>query len=281
MKKILLAINGSQINQVTIDFACYIATLTKSKLTALFLRDNLFELIPPREVKGSYQKRRHDGVIEIDTVHPDADKEVRYFIDACERRGITADVLVRGEANGDHGSPVDEAVNESRFTDLLILDAETSFGKKTETLPTHFVKEVASRSECPVLIAPGKFDGIDEIIFCYDGGGSSVFAMKQFTYLFPQWAKAKLIILEIDDKKNSVTQKEKISNWLQAHYEDFDFQKLNGDASEGLLSYFLMKERRLIVMGAYGRSHISNFFRKSSANLLIRVVDLPLFISHQ
>ena len=48
MEKIVLAINGSRINTATIDFACYIASLTKSKLTALFLKDNLFELIPPR-----------------------------------------------------------------------------------------------------------------------------------------------------------------------------------------------------------------------------------------
>jgi hypothetical protein len=33
-------------------------------------------------------------------------------------------------------------------------------------------------------------------------------------------------------------------------------------------------------MGAYGRSMLSNFFKKSNADVLMRVVDLPLFVTH-
>jgi hypothetical protein len=33
-------------------------------------------------------------------------------------------------------------------------------------------------------------------------------------------------------------------------------------------------------MGAYGRSIVSAFFRKSSAEPLFRKIDLPIFITH-
>ena len=281
MEKILVAVNSRQINTVTIDFACYLANLTKSKLTTLFLKDKPFELIPSRELKSSYNEAGQAAMSEHGAVDLDTDKEVRFFIDACKRRGVTAEILLRGKAYGNEGSPVDETVNESRFADLLIIDAETSFGNKTESLPGHFVQEVATRSECPVVIATTKFDGIEELIFCYDGGRSAVFAIKQFTYLFPQLSKKRIVILEVDRNENTIKQKEKISNWLQQHYVQIDFQELIGDAREEMLKYFLMKEKQFVIMGAYGRSHISNLFKRSSANLLMRVVDLPLFISHQ
>ena len=33
-------------------------------------------------------------------------------------------------------------------------------------------------------------------------------------------------------------------------------------------------------MGAYGRSMISNLFKKSTADTMIQMTDLPLFITH-
>jgi nucleotide-binding universal stress UspA family protein len=47
-----------------------------------------------------------------------------------------------------------------------------------------------------------------------------------------------------------------------------------------LVNYFLMKKNKLIVMGAYGRSMLSSFFKRSSADALIRILDLPIFITH-
>lgn len=37
----------------------------------------------------------------------------------------------------------------------------------------------------------------------------------------------------------------------------------------------------MVVMGAYGRTKLSNFFRRSTAELLIEINDFPLFIAHQ
>ena len=40
MKKILVAIHAKQINANVFDFACYIAKLTHSKLTGVFLENH-------------------------------------------------------------------------------------------------------------------------------------------------------------------------------------------------------------------------------------------------
>src|SRR6516165_10684004 len=39
MEKIVLVLDGSRLDMVTVDFACYIARLTHSRLTALFIEN--------------------------------------------------------------------------------------------------------------------------------------------------------------------------------------------------------------------------------------------------
>ena len=67
---------------------------------------------------------------------------------------------------------------------------------------------------------------------------------------------------------------------LRAHYKASTYHALKGEVNDELFDYFFMHENKMIVMGAYGRNMLSNFFKRSSADLLMRMVDLPLFIAH-
>ena len=281
MEKILLAINSHQINTNTVNFACYIAKITKSKLTALLLKDREAELISADSLNKSFYKKVMDmpapdkRYIEIDV-----DQEVRFLLKTCEKNGVQADVIIKRESYEHKNSPADETIEASRFEDLLIIDPRTSFNTEIETLPTSFVKTILSASECPVLIAPDSFEPINDIVFCNDGCRSSFFAMRQFTYLFPQLCDKNVIVLEVGEGYNLKNQ-EKINTWLQGHYTKIEFQKLAGVAADELFKYFLGKKNSFVVMDGYGRTAISNFFRKSSAGQAVRTVNLPLFISYQ
>jgi nucleotide-binding universal stress UspA family protein len=67
---------------------------------------------------------------------------------------------------------------------------------------------------------------------------------------------------------------------LRAHYSSVRSQALKGDPRNELVTYFFMQSKKIVVLGAYGRSMLSNFFKKSNADRLLRTVDLPLFITH-
>ena len=280
MKKIVLAVNSHQVNKNVVDFACYIAKGANSKLTALFLKDNDFELIPSQDIKKSYYKEVADVSASEKPVRMDVDHAVHLFVDCCKTNNVPFDIQLNAKAQKNGGSPISEVIIESRFADLLILDPETSFQKKPEAVPTHFIKDVVADAECPVIVAPVLFENIDEIVFCYDGGQSSVFAMKQFSYLFPEFSGKKIVILEVGDFKHKLIHKEKLAGWMVDHYSQFDFEILEGQAGDELFKHFLLKKYLLVVMGAYGRNMLSNLFKKSSADLIMRTADFPLFISH-
>jgi len=118
-------------------------------------------------------------------------------------------------------------------------------------------------------------------VFAYDGTKSSVFAMKQFTYLFPELHDRKVLVLEVcEEDEHVVTAKEKLSAWLQNYYSNITYLVLYGKPKDELFGFLLEKEKMFVVMGAFGRSMLSTLFSRSNAELLLKVVNLPFFISH-
>ncbi len=278
MEKILLAIDAINPDKNSLEFACYLAHLTKSKLTGVFLENLLSEERPVlKQVQGMASM---DWVVDQKSDEYNAkleliEKNISLFKDACIDRGVNYSL------HRDRGLPARELTGESRFADLVVVDAQTSFNKRYEGSPTEFVKDILKNAECPVIIAPGSFKLIDEIIFTYNGSPSSVFAIKQFTYLFPQLNNKKITILQVNDAGEwKDPDKYKFKEWLKEHYTDLHFEELKGDTDARLFDCLLNRENVFFVMGAYGRNSLSQFFKRSHADLLIKTVTQPIFIAH-
>jgi hypothetical protein len=278
MQNILLAIDVLSPDEKTLNFACYLAKTTNSKLTGVFL-ENLIYADKPL-LKSLHGLPYVETILSTDLPENEAKRKglnraIINFDEACERNGLRHYIHV------DRGIPAEELIEESRFADILIVDAETSFSKKTGDIPTKFVKDILTESECPVIISPESLDGIDEIIFAYDGSASCVFAIKQFTYLFPQFADRMIRVVEVKKDTSNISEKHKLKGWLQSHYNSIDLVVLYGEPRAELFAYLLNKENMFVVMGAYGRGWLYTLFRKSNAELVVKGIDLPVFVAHE
>jgi nucleotide-binding universal stress UspA family protein len=278
MEKILLVINAHKPDVQAIRFACGIAKDAGSKLTGVFVENVYFEYIPSSlepvyEVHSSinFLKSKEERDVITDT-----SLCMRIFREQCEKNKVINEVYQ------DKGEPIQEIIFESRFSDLLIIDPAISFQDKNESLPSHFTKEILLHAECPVLLTPGEFDEVKEIVCCYDGTASAVFAIKQFIYLFPYYNNRKVTILEVDhkDAEEFNESRRKLIDLLRCHFSSVHTKDLKGNPEEELFKYFFNQTGKIIVMGAYGRGTFSNLFKKSTAEILIRMVDLPIFITH-
>lgn len=273
MERILLVQNATHPNNASLHFACKIAAMTSSRLTGLFIENLYYTYIPA----GTIDNPAYFAVEDTATVEKaDIEQTIRIFNDTCARYAINADTST------DKGMPAEEVILESRFADLVIIDPAINFYNREEAIPSDFLKAILTNAECPVMLAPEEYDHLDEIIFCYDGSASSVFAIKQFTYLFPRLSGKKAMLLEVKHAAGlefSETDS-KMMEWLRLHYSHVYYNALKGDVEDELFAFLFLKKNMFVVMGAYGRSMFSKFFHKSHADLLIRAVDLPLFITH-
>ena len=278
MEKILLVINAHKPNVKAISFACGIARDAGSRLTGVFVENVYFEYIPS-SLQAIYDEHTVNGfgnaLKEPDLVL-DTDLSIRIFKEQCEKGNVIYEIYE------DKGEPIQEIIFESRFSDLLIIDPAINFQDREEDVPSHFTKEILLHAECPVLLTPDEFDEVEEIVCCYDGTASSVYAIKQFIYLFPFYSHRKITILEVDHKNAEEfnESRRKLMYLLRCHFCSVLTKDLKGNAEEELFKYFFKQTGKIIVMGAYGRGSLSNLFRTSTAEMLIRMVDLPLFITH-
>ncbi|OQP66381.1 hypothetical protein A3860_12845 [Niastella vici] len=278
MKKILLAINADHVDTEIIHFACNIATQTHSALTGFFIT-------PYREeeqvINMAFGMPYVENLVVKELPGMAAIKEklelhISQFERTCAVKGVRCNVVCSNTQFA-----AQSIIEESRFADLLIMQANMTFEDKLEEAPTGFVKEVLAEAECPVLVAPLNLEDINEIVFAYDGSRAAVFAIKQFTYLFPELADKKAIVLQVNkDDTLPVTEKEKLGKWLRMHYSSIGFQVLQGKPTDELFGYLLGKKNTIVVMGAYGRNWLSELFKPATAGLLLKAINLPFFITH-
>ena len=278
MERILLAIDAINPDKGALEFACYLGKLTKSKITGVFL-ENIVDRDQPAS-GTSHEKTDPDFhpesqpvgyVTKIDLI----EKNILLFKERCVKEEAMHNV------HRDRGMPAGEVIAESRFADVLVVDSETSFKKHYEGSPTEFVKTVLKKAECPVIIAPESFEEVDEIVFAYNNTPSSVFALKLFTYLFPQFHDKKITILQANETGYwQDPDKYHFTEWLKEHYIHSGFEAVKGDADTVLLDCLLKRKNIFLVMGAYGRNTVSTLFKHSSADLLIRTITAPIFIAH-
>ena len=56
---------------------------------------------------------------------------------------------------------------------------------------------------------------------------------------------------------------------------------LKGDASDELFGFLIDRKNAIVVLGAYGRGILSRFLKPSHASLVLRTINLPIFIAHR
>ena len=67
---------------------------------------------------------------------------------------------------------------------------------------------------------------------------------------------------------------------MKERFTKLNFQAFKGDADSKLFNYLFIRENAFLVMGAYGRSTLSMFFKRSHADMLIKTKLQPIFITH-
>lgn len=279
MENILLIMDGTKPDNCTVDFACYIAGITHSGITVLLGADIRESEVPVQKELFAlpYVETIVAGDIpENKIIRKSMEDNEKLICEACMNRNVNYGVRRNFKISAS------EVIRESRFADLIIINPETSMSGKNEGSPTRFVKEILATAECPVIISPYSFDGISEIVFPYDGGEDAVFAIKQFTHLFPALNSQSVNLIHIDQNgDHPLRETDKLTKLLTSHYSNVKFTHLTGDPGNELFNFLLGKKEKFVVMGAFGRSPVSNIFRRSTAALSLQTINLPFFIAHK
>jgi nucleotide-binding universal stress UspA family protein len=273
MKKIILAFDGANFSEGAFNFALRINEMSPILLTGVFLPQIDYSAL------WGYSAAAVAGTViplveeeEAETVV----QNIERFKSLCQLNNIEYRV---------HKDFTDFALPglklETRFSDLLVLGSESFYEYLGVNEPNAYLKDAIHNAECPVLVVPEQFDFPENNILAYDGSESSVYAIKQFAYLFPEFTGNKTVLLYagVDDNEGTFPEEHNIEELCSRHFTDLTLFKLGVDPKKYFAVWSSERKGSIVVCGSFGRSSVSMLFKKSFVSAVIRDHKLPVFIA--
>jgi nucleotide-binding universal stress UspA family protein len=272
MRKILIAFDGTQYSEGAMEFAKRLNDNERIILTGLFLPQ--VSLGSLWSYADSMTATSFIPFIESDTSEI-IEKNIKTFEDFCSKYSIRHSAT---KALYDLALP--ELHKETRFSDLVIVGSET-FYNNIGSEHSEYLKEALHTAECPVIVVPEKYKFPESNILAYDGTESSVFAIKQFMYLFPEFTDNPTTLVTTNPSSDYLEKKAQIQDLVSAHFSKLSFLSLDINPKKYFATWMSEKKYSILVCGAFSRSLVSQLFRQSFVEDVLRDHKIPVFISHR
>jgi len=245
MKKIIIAFDGRHFSEGAMEMAVWIDRRQKVLVAGVFLSP-----IDYREVIG-YTGMGMGAPVVMPPYEEDdrmVQANIARFEDFCRRQGLEHRVHKDTEMFA-----LQELVEETRFADLLLVGSELFYENIDKEQPNEYLRKVLRDAECPVMLVPERYEMPERLVMTYDGKASSVFAIKQFSYLFPELGGMECLLVGADeDPKAGLPKAQLIEELVSRHYPDLTIRHFAGEEREGFLEWLGGRTGSLLVTGAFG-----------------------------
>lgn len=273
MKKIILAFDGKHFSEGVMQMAEWLNEKQPVLMTGVFLSP-----VDYREIIG-YSGMGIGTPVMMPPIETDdslVNENIRKFRERCTHGGFEFRVHKDTDLFA-----LQELITETRFADLLVVSSELFYENIQKNQPNDYLRKTLHESECPVLLVPENFIPPFSLILSYDGKASSVFAIKQFTYLFPELCGLDTLLISLNgEDEEEMPSRENISELCARHFDNMTMEHIAGENKKSFAAWVSEKRGSLLVTGAFGRGELSSLFRKSFITDVIREHKIPIFIAH-
>lgn len=270
MKKVLVIFDGKNFSEAAFDFAAKYNEKEKILLVGVFL---------PQVAFADLWAVSADGVTLFPSLEEDEEREIiEKNMDRFEKLCQSNMIDFRVHENiYDFTVPILE--KETNFADLLIIDSSMFYREVNKKIPNIFLEDTLQHINCPVIVLPGKSSFPRRVVLTYDGREDCVFAIKLFSYLFPQWTSLPANLVFVSKQEEDFPDQVQMEELVARHYSDLEMTELTMDA-EMFSTWLSEKKDAIAVSGAYSRSDISLGLKKSFIREVLKDQQVPVFISH-
>jgi len=280
MKKILWVVNPLHYKQSDEAFPCYLSALIDGEITVAFLDSGIPENVPflsNSNVMPTVEYRI--GAIPSEVI--EEKNEVNFQV-ISQIRGYFSDRNTQVIFHKKQGLTYEDILKESIFSDILLTNIALSYFDYDHNQLSSMVKSLLSKANCPIMLVPDDMQEIERIYFTYNGSYSSVFSIKQFTYLFKVLHNIPVIVLTVAEQKkeDEIENQQLLSDFLAKHYKTFSFKLLQGYPERELMIELMYQKNAIVTFGAFSRNRISQMLHKSNSENVTKIIDLPVFITH-
>lgn len=272
MKKILFALDDNHFSQNAFEFVRQLNENEPVLVTGIYIPAFVNDL--------AWTTPTGDDALFVPRLLAEDETMIRGniqdFKEACEKSHIECRV------HGDVGYSIVEGVQkETRFADLFVIGFESYYKYSGEEYVHDELRQIVQTSECPVLLVPEQATFPDNVVVAYDGSASSVYAMKMFSYVLPSFTSMKTLVAHADIHATSLPDEDYVKELAARHFEDLTFSVLEFEPRKYFITWLEDRPNTMLVTGSYGRSELSQLFRKSFIAELLKNHHIPVFITHK
>jgi hypothetical protein len=201
---------------------------------------------------------------------------INKFEQACQRNGI--EYRVHNESDV---FSIKDLVIESRFADLLVMSENLFFAHIENEQPNKYMRQVLHKSECPILVVPESFTSFSRLAIAYDGKGASMFALKQFATLFPQFCSLPTeIYYWVEKPGDNIPGLSYVQEYAARHFTNVNFREVYFDSGRYLAQWAHDKTDTLFITGSYSRGGWSSLFHRGFIDDMLKVSASLIFVAH-
>ena len=278
MKKFLAAIDGLKYSESTTDYAVHLAKQANAHLVGVFLDDFTYHSYKIFELVTQEDEDIMDRRIKLEEKDEAVRRQsVAYFEAACRKAGVEYTI------HHDRNVALQELLHESIYADLLVINSKETLTHYEEDVPTRFMRDLLASVQCPVLVVPHKYVPLNKALMLYDGSPSSVYATRMFSYIFSslKYLEIEVLTVKKEDQNLHVPDNRLMKEFMRRHYPKAGYVVVKGEAETEILRHLNAQNGDvLVVLGAYRRGMVSRWFKPSMADIIMRELQTPLFITH-
>lgn len=278
MKKIVIPFDGSHFSDGAFAFAKEIRERQPILLTGLFLPEIMYPGPYGFTGVGTLDIPALIPLLETDNTKL-INQNIQHFKELCVREGIEHRVHQATEEFA-----LSQLRKESRFADIVIVGSQVfyNYNDVNEATNEDYLASLLHHAECPVILVPELYEFPRQVILAYDGSESSVYAIKQFAYLFPELCEiSTLLVFATANDKAAIPDLAYIEELASRHFKDLTLTTINADPAKYFEAWTLDQKDSILVTGAYDRSSLSLFLKESFADKIISDRRMPIFIAHK
>ena len=264
MKKILTAFHSSVTPIHIITFAVRFAKQNSALIHAVYLSES------KERVNSDYPFPNDLSITEDVSSAKNISEEnsqliedyIKVFKNECLLNGITCSI--------EKDISVEQLIDKTADSDLLITDSESNY-----------IERVLTKMHCPAFIT-STAEMPKKVILMYDNSLACKRAIETYISLFPQFANLPTCLFSINtEPEDKLEMKQYFEEKLQPVFSNLNLQIEYGNTKKEFKNFIdQLSGPALAVMGAFGRSALSNFFYPSLANTALKERNISLFIVH-
>jgi len=264
MKKIITVFDVQNTPWHVLSFAIKIAKEYGSPIDGIFLRPRSdkqdFAYPFPNDMELTKDRLSDEFLARDNTLL--VDDNINLFSYECENSGVKYEIQ--------KDISLDGLIDNCKSHDLVVTDTRADF-----------LDQLLPRTSCPVCLTSGN-ELPEKIVLMLDENSSSRNAIDELTEVLPHFASLPSTVVSINLTNEQKAANEPYIGQLGKKFSNLKVHKLQGNVEKELLGFLGDEEKNImVVMGAFGRSGVSRFFRQSLAKVILEKTRLSLFIVHK